>query len=217
MFEYPIDNSLSELERCCERLIKERMVHDAAHDLAHIKRVVNSARQLALSEGASLAIVVPAAWLHDLVNYPKNHPKRAFASIESSEHAHAFLKSIGVPDANIVAIQHAICAHSFSANIVPQTIEAKVVQDADRLDAIGAIGIARCMMVGGQLNRVLYELDDPFCGMREPDDRSFTLDHFYQKLLCLESSFQTESARHEASQRTQFMHTFLQQLRRELP
>ena len=91
-----------------------------------------------------------------------------------------------------------------------------MVQDADRLDALGAIGIARCMMVGGRLDRSLYEALDPFCREREPNDLLYTIDHFYKKLLSLESTFQTLSGRREAQRRSQFMRTFLDQLASEI-
>lgn len=192
------------------------MTQDSAHDLAHIKRVVVSAKQLAQAEGADLFIVVPAAWLHDLVNLPKNHPDRHLASAMAANEAAHFLQGLGYLDKALDAVKHSITAHSYSASVAPETIEAKVVQDADRLDAIGAIGIARCMMVGGQLGRKLYQTLDPFCEGREPDDAMYTVDHFYNKLLGLGDSFQTQAGRDEANHRTRFMKTFLDQLRSEI-
>ena len=89
---------------------------------------------------------------------------------------------------------HAIEAHSYSAGIPPQSIEAKVVQDADRLDALGAIGVARCIAVGSALGRPLYQADDPFCSARSPDDSGASVDHFYSKLLKLATTMQTAAA-----------------------
>lgn len=190
--------------------------HDTAHDLGHIQRVVVNARRLAAAEAADLAIVLPAAWLHDCVTVAKDSPERPRASRLAAEKAASFLLEAGYPPQHIAAVHHAIAAHSFTARIRPQTIEAQVVQDADRLDAIGAIGIARCLMLGGAMGQPLYDFDEPFPENRPPDDRQNVLDHFYVKLLNLAGMMQTASGRSEALQRTQFMQLYLQQLRHEL-
>jgi uncharacterized protein len=113
-------------------------------------------------------------------------------------------------------VRHAIEAHSYSAGIAPRTVEAKVVQDADRLDALGAIGLARCIAVGAALGRPVYESRDPFCREREPDDRGASVDHFYTKLLKLAATMQTAAGRREAGRRTAFLHAFLAQLESEI-
>ncbi len=189
---------------------------DAAHEMAHIIRVVAAATRLASEEGALIDVVVPAAWLHDCVHVPVTSPDRARASVMAAEDARAFLSGIGYPEPLLQPIHHAIAAHSFSARIQPHSVEARVVQDADRLDALGAIGIARCLMLGGQLGRSLYDASDPFAERRVPDDRISTLDHFYTKLLTLSATMQTASGRREAERRTMFMRTWLDQLRSEI-
>ncbi len=189
---------------------------DAAHDMAHLARVVRSAEHLAREEAAAVDVVMPAAWLHDCVHVPVTSPDRPRASIMAGDVAVGFLRDIGYPAALYDAVHHAIAAHSFSARITPDSIEAKVVQDADRLDAIGAIGVARCLMLGGQLGRVLYDADDPFAERREPSDRVSSLDHFYTKLLTLAGTMQTASGRREAERRTAFMVAYLEQLRSEI-
>jgi uncharacterized protein len=190
--------------------------HDGAHDLAHIQRVVASSKRLAKLEGADSNIVIPAAWLHDCVVVPKNHPDRSNASQMAAEKAAGFLRRSGYQQKYISPISHAICAHSYSAGIQPETLEAKIVQDADRLDALGAIGIARCMMVGGAIGRPIYNTDDPFCDYRAPDDQSWTIDHFYQKLFKLPEAMNTKSAMSEARSRAMIMEKFLDELRREI-
>ncbi len=189
---------------------------DAAHDMAHLARVVSMAGKLAGEEGASLDVVMPAAWLHDCVHVPVTSPDRPRASVMAADAALAMLSGIGYPEDTFAAIHHAIAAHSFSARIAPTTTEARVVQDADRLDALGAIGIARCLMLGGQLGRVLYDVDDPFAEHRTPDDRVSSIDHFFTKLLTLSGTMQTESGRREGAARTAYMRAYLEQLRREL-
>jgi uncharacterized protein len=189
---------------------------DAAHDVSHIERVVKNAKRLSAREQANLAVVVPAAWLHDIVVVRKDSPDRSKASNMAALEAARFLRSIGYPDDMIAPISHAIEAHSFSAGITPTTLEAKVVQDADRLDALGAIGIARCFAVSGVMGRRLYHAEDPF-GVSHPlDDREYALDHFPLKLLRLADTMQTASGRSEARQRADFLHQFIAQLRTEL-
>ncbi|KAB8142838.1 HD domain-containing protein [Chloroflexia bacterium SDU3-3] len=189
---------------------------DAAHDLEHIRRVVTNARTLAMLENAELAVVIPAAWLHDCVVVPKNSPLRANASALAAQAAVAFLQSIRYPAEHLPAIRHAIEAHSFSANIPPRSREAKVVQDADRLDALGAVGVARCLMLSGALGRRLYDPAEPFPLDRPLDDQVNTLDHFYVKLFQLADRMNTASGRAEAAKRTAFMCDFLDQLKLEL-
>lgn len=189
---------------------------DAAHDRAHVERVVTTARRLARTENAQMDVVVPAAWLHDCVVLPKDAPNRAQASRLAADAAGDFLEREGYPDRWIPDIEHAIAAHSYSGDAEPKTTEAKVVQDADRLDALGAIGIARCFTIGGTLEQPLYDPDDPFCEDRAPDDETYTLDHFYAKLLRLPDTMQTDAGRTEAEQRAAFLRQYLDQLREEL-
>ncbi len=90
------------------------------------------------------------------------------------------------------------------------------MQDADRLDALGAIGVARCIAVGAALGRPIYLAQDPFCTAREPDDAGASIDHFYTKLLKLAGTMQTAAGRREAERRSEFMRSFLDQLRSEI-
>ena len=189
---------------------------DAAHDAAHVQRVVNNALKFAEIEAADLSIVVPAAWLHDCVTVCKSSDLRNNASQLSADKAQELLKSWNYPQENIAEIKHAIVAHSYSANITPQTLAAKIVQDADRIDSIGAIGVARMMMVGGKMDCTLYHVDDPFCQNRQPQDRNWTIDHFYSKLLKLNSGFHTQAAQTEAQKRHDYMLNFLKQLESEI-
>jgi uncharacterized protein len=147
---------------------------------------------------------------------PKDSPDRSRASRLAAGHAVRFLKGAGYAEQFLDGIAHAIEAHSFSAGIPPRTVEAKVVQDADRLDALGAIGTARAIAVGAALGRPLYQPEDPFCERRAPDDGGASVDHFYTKLLKLADTMQTAAGRREAARRTEFMQSFLGQLRREI-
>jgi uncharacterized protein len=191
-------------------------IDDPAHDLLHLKRVVAMAKRLCAEEGAIPEVVIPAAWLHDFVIVPKNDPRRAQASRLSAEAAILFLKEIEYPEQYHQAIGHAIETHSFSANIEPRTLEARIVQDADRLDGLGAIGIARCFATAGLLKRAFYSEEDPFCELRTPDDREFTIDHFFTKLFKVAETLQTPSGRREGARRVQAMREFLKNLKNEI-
>lgn len=197
-------------------LASNESAEDAAHDRMHIRRVVANARMLADLEGAELAVVLPAAWLHDCVIVPKDSPERARASRLAAQAAGTFLRAAAYPEEHLPAIEHAIEAHSFSARIAPRTLEARVVQDADRLDALGAVGIARTMMLGGAMGMPLYEVNEPFPMTRTADDRTNVLDHFFVKLLTLCDTMQTRAGRAKAARRTLFMRHYLAQLASEV-
>jgi uncharacterized protein len=197
-------------------LVAQLAEADGAHDLAHVERVVTAAKKLAQAEGADLAVVIPAAWLHDCVTVAKDSPERHLASRLAADTAVSHLSQLNYPAQHYEAIHHAIAAHSFTAQITPETLEAKVVQDADRLDAIGAIGIARCLIVGGELKRPLYHPHEPLPHTRQADDRLYTIDHFYTKLFKLVGTMQTAAGRTEAEHRTEFMKIYLQQLESEI-
>jgi uncharacterized protein len=196
--------------------LAQQSAGDAAHDREHIRRVVASAEQLAGAEGAQRAIVLPAAWLHDCVSVPKSSPLRSQASRIAAQAAVDFLGAEGYPAEHLPAIAHAIEAHSFSAQIAPRTPEAMVLQDADRLDALGAIGIARCLMLSSSLGRRLYDPEEPIPTTRPVDDTANAIDHFYAKLLQLADTMQTSAGRREASRRTAFLRDYLAQLEREI-
>lgn len=189
---------------------------DPSHDFLHVLRVVKLARQLAEQEHADSNIVLPAAYLHDVVLISKQDPRRAEASRLSADEADRFLKELQYPASLIAPICHAVAAHSFSAGIAAETLEAKIVQDADRLDGLGAIGIARCFSLGGTFHRAFYQAHDPFAENRAVDDKVYTLDHFYAKLLRLQERLQTEAGRTEGRKRTQFLQGYLRQLKEEI-
>lgn len=198
-----------------QAFVQQQMTFDPAHDIAHIKRVVTSGIALAHTESANLAVVLPACWLHDCVNVPKDSPQRSQGSVLSADRAIEFLKEVDYPAEYFEAIHHAIAAHSFSANIATESLEANVVQDADRLDALGAVGMSRCLMLGATWGSKLYDPLDPFAKNRELDDKNFCIDHFYVKLKGLVNTMKTPSGLAEAETRWQFMQQFLDQLGHE--
>ncbi|MDW5416252.1 HD domain-containing protein [Iodobacter sp. CM08] len=189
---------------------------DPAHDLLHFKRVVQLAKKIGKEENAQLEVIIPAAWLHDFVIVPKDSPLRSRASKLSAEGAIEFLSLIQYPAEFYPAIAHAIEGHSFSANIEVTTLEAQIVQDADRLDGLGAIGIARCFATAGLLKRAFYADHDPFCAIRAPDDAQFTIDHFYKKLFKTAETLKTKAGKAEGLRRIEIMKNYLAALETEI-
>nr|WP_245208384.1 HD domain-containing protein [Serratia fonticola] len=189
---------------------------DGSHDVAHLHRVWKNSRQISQDEGGDQQILCAAVLLHDCVAVEKNSPQRHLASRMAAEKASIALASLGWSVDSINKTAHAIEAHSFSAAIPPQTLEAKILQDADRLDAIGMIGVARCFYIGGRMRSALYDAADPLAQQRQYDDKRFTLDHFETKLFKLQEGFQTEAGRRMAALRTQRMRRFLSELLEEV-
>ncbi|MCX5576991.1 HD domain-containing protein [Kaistia terrae] len=166
---------------------------DGSHDVAHLQRVWNNAAAILAKEGGASEIVAAATLLHDCVTVEKNDPMRAQASRLAARKAEAVLAELGWDAARIAAVAHAIEAHSFSAAIRPETLEARILQDADRLDAIGMIGVARCFYIAGRMGSGLYDPADPEANWRPLDDKSFAIDHFENKLFKLAAGFQTQA------------------------
>ncbi|WP_054004660.1 HD domain-containing protein [Cypionkella psychrotolerans] len=181
---------------------------DGAHDLGHLRRVWARAKLIAMDEPCDLEILLAACIFHDLVNLPKSHPERARASTLSAEAACHFLRLDAFPEAKLSAVGHAIAAHSFSAAITPMTTEARVLQDADRLEALGAIGIARMFHVSGAMGGGLFDAEDPMALQRPRDDRAYALDHIETKLLKLVDTMQTAPGRAMAIERADWMLSF---------
>jgi uncharacterized protein len=190
---------------------------DPAHDFHHIMRVYKNAKIIGLHERTNMDILLPAVLLHDLVVYPKGSAKSSKSSDESADLAEDILRSYGYHQDQINQICYCIRMHSYSKRFVPASLEGKILQDADRLDALGAIGIARVFSVGGSENRKFYNANDPFYKTtRDLDDIQWTLDHFQTKLLKLECAMHTEAAKKIAQERTRFMLLFLRQLEKEV-
>ena len=199
--------------------IQQRYVgfDDPAHGWEHIQRVYRLAFYIAERESANSFIVGMAALLHDIghlsTDKTEHHADRSMSM--ASELLTAYHVSADTQE----AILHAIAAHSFSLGIEPRTLEAKIVRDADRLDSLGAIGILR-WAITGTIRRTndtqTYHPDDPFAERHTLDDRRYMLDHFFTKLLKLNNTMSTQTGRALAEQRTAFMHTYLNEFKREL-
>jgi len=182
---------------------------DGAHDINHLHRVWHVARELMSdTPEADPMIVLAAAYLHDIVNLPKDHPERSNASRHAAMRACERLRDVGFPPEKLEGVAHAIEAHSFSAAIMPTTIEAKIVQDADRLDALGAVGLARLFYTAGRMGSALAHADDPLATRRPLDDRTYALDHIDRKLATLPGTMQTAAGRRLGEERLGWLRAF---------
>jgi len=169
---------------------------DGAHDLNHFERVWRNAQSLlAHYPQADALVVLAACYLHDLVNVPKDDPRRSRASRLSAELASERLAAMAFPADRIPAVAHAIEAHSFSAGVPATTLEARIVQDADRLDGLGAVGLARMFYIAGRMGSALAHGSDPLAHDRQLDDKSYSLDHIEAKLARLPGMMQTDAGR----------------------
>ncbi len=199
------------------RCVQSRMQQDPAHDLAHLDRVWINAQTIAADlNNVNLRVLLGAAYLHDLINLPKDAPNRNTASALSAKAAAPILRDLGYTPTEIDATSHAITAHSFSANIPPASSEAEILRDADRLDALGAIGIARTFVVAGATARALYDPADPFARNRALDDQIWALDHWQVKLLHLPDAMLTAKGREIAERRAGILRDYLSQLADEI-
>jgi len=197
--------------------VEKRMAkNDPAHDFEHVLRVYRNSQRICKTEKANSRLVLTAALLHDIVFFKKSDKQSKTSSTKSSIEAKKILQKYDYTENEVKMIASAIETHSYSKDKTPKTLEGKILQDADRLDAIGAIGIARTFAVGGSENKSFYNKNDAFCLARKPNDQVWTVDHFYKKLLLLESKMNTKAAKIEAKHRTKIIKKFLTDLKKEI-
>ena len=195
--------------------VREKFENEySGHDWFHTLRVFKTATRIAEAEGADLVTVQLAALLHD-VDDRKLSPE----TYEDKANAREFLSENNVDAGKIEGICRIIGEISFAENCVPSTLESKCVQDADRLDAIGAIGIARAFAYGGNHNRLMYHPDvKPNLNMSKEEyvnSKSTTVNHFYEKLFKLTDMMNTDTAKAIAREREEYMRGFVDEFLNE--
>ena len=196
----------------CIEYVKEYFKNESSgHDFYHTLRVYNTAKKIAILENADVEIVMLAALLHD-VDDIKISPN----TYKNKDHARCFLKENNVDINKINLITQIIEEVSYKGtdSVIPNTLEGKIVQDADRLDAIGAIGIARAFAYGGNHNRVMYDPNIvPNLEMNEEEYRnhvSTTINHFYEKLFNLKDLMNTNTGKQLAISKDKYMRDFVE-------
>jgi len=187
---------------------------EAGHDWFHIERVWKTAKKLASEESADIFIVELAALLHDIADAKFHDGDEEIGPQKAGD----FLKTLGVQPEFIFHVQQIIRHMSYKSSFDKSgfnSIEMEIVQDADRLDAIGAIGIARAFTYGGYKNRELYNPEikpNPHQTKEEyKNTKAPTINHFYEKLLLLKDKMNTKSGKEMAAQRHAFMLQYLNQ------
>lgn len=206
------------IDKTC-RFVEEKLAGDGSgHDWWHIFRVWNLAKNIATQERANLRIVELSALLHDIADWKFHDGDET----KGPQMAEAFLTENKIEQEVIDPVVEIIASISYKGAGVPtpmKTLEGKVVQDADRLDAIGAMGIARTFAYGGHKNRLIYHpAEKPVMHQSFEDykkNEGHTINHFYEKLLLLKDRMNTPSARQLAEKRHQFMQTYLDQFYKE--
>lgn len=188
---------------------------DPAHDWPHVGRVMATAKKLAEGENVDVPCLLAAVCCHDIVNLPKNHPERSQASQLAAEKAAPLLIQSGFSNDEIKKIQQCVIEHSFSKGLKPTSLEAAILQDSDRLDTLGAIGVLRCASVNTQMKASFYEPFDPLAEARELDDKKYMVDHFFVKIFKLPEMMNTPKGKTEAYKRVEYMKNFLATLLEE--
>lgn len=194
---------------------------DVGHDWLHLKRVRDMAIKCAESTNQPFDqdVIIAAAWMHDIVNVPKDHPDRSNASTMSADLADELIRKsqkISMSDEQIHKVRDAIKSHSFSAGFTPTTIEGECIRDADRLDSLGVIGFMRMVAVSTSMNRALVSAADPVCQHRNPDDRKYAIDHYFTKIMHLNKGMTTPFGKATADARRAEMDKMMDALRMEL-
>lgn len=195
--------------------LRGRLDDDPGHDLSHCLRVALWTVRLA-GGAVDRRQALAAALLHDVVNLPKDSPDRARASELSAGVARELLPRHGFDAASVERIAEAVLDHSYSRGATPRETLGRALQDADRLEAVGALGIFRTVSCGTRMGARYFDPDDPWAERRELDDLRYTVDHFFRKLLGLAETMTTGAGRAEARSRIAFMRAFLEQLGREI-
>ncbi len=184
--------------------------NDAAHDFDHVLRVLALAERIGQAEGADLEIVRAAALLHDVGGRDRARHARIGA-----QRAREILR--GHPPAKVEAVAQAIATHSFSEKSTPQTLEAQVLYDADKLDAIGAIGVARAYAISGLMKLPLWApVPADYQGEARGTPEHTAVHEFVFKLSRLKETLFTPTAKAIAEERHRFMVEFFARLEREV-
>ncbi len=184
------------------------------HDKSHVERVYNLALRIAEEENADLGIVKAAVLLHDIARAMEDEGKIEDHATEGAKIARKVLEEADFPKEKIDKVIHCIEAHRFKKGMEAESLEAKILQDADRLDIIGAIGLARVFTRGGWSNMPIY---DPSIPPKEKyDGKSLTsVNHIYEKILKVKDTINTNTAKKIAEERYKFVEEFLERLLKE--
>ncbi len=191
-----------------------RFFRHSHHDKYHVERVYNLAVRLAQAEGADLDTVKAAALLHDIARAMEDEGSIDDHASEGAKIARKILEETDFPKNRIDDVIHCIETHRFRNSLTPKSLEARILQDADRLDIIGAIGIARVFARGGWSNKPIHDPSVPPKAKYDGKSES-SVNHIHEKLLNIKSTMNTETARKMAQDRHKYVEQFLERLLKE--
>jgi len=191
--------SLELIERTRE-FARSFFEREGTHGFSHVERVLNLCINIGRKEGADLEVLALAALLHDVARPLESAGKVEDHAVEGARIARRFLRGLGYPEEKVEAVVHAIESHRFSRGPEPKTLEAKILSDADKLDAMGAVGIARVFMYSGEHGRSIED----------------SIKHFREKILKLKDLMYTETGRRLAEERHRFTREFIERMEREM-
>jgi len=206
-------NDLEYLKKYVKKIYEK---NDPAHDFMHIMRVYKNAEKICKLEKVDRKLVLVSVLLHDIIKKTDSDKRSKSSADLSADKAILILKKLQFSENDIIIVAEAIRNHSFTKNKISKSIEGRILQDADRLDALGAVGIARVFSVSGSKKRQFYQLNDPFSKNRKPNDKKWALDHFFKKLLLLEKLMNTKAGKIEAKKRTSVLKNYLKDLKKEV-
>ncbi len=208
------------IAECFRLLVPHIGEHDHSHDLEHTRRVLNLAMRIAKSEtihATDYEVLAPACIFHDAVIFKKDDPRNKLAPSKSADLAEVLLKSIvGYPVAKIKRVKVCIQECSFSNGTEPSTWESAILQDADKLESVGAFAIMRTFSSGGQMNRPFYNPLDPLCTGELNEKVGASVELFPKRLFVVASTMTTNEGKRLAQKRVTFLRSFWERYKEEL-
>ena len=195
--------------------VKSSIEHDPGHDTAHFLRVALMALEFSAGK-CDRRCVIAAALMHDVVNLPKDHPDSKKASTMSANVVRELLPTLGFTAEEVEDVAGAVRDHSYSRGVKPVSLLGEVVQDADRMEALGVLGVFRNISVGTQLQSVFFHPHDPWALDRPLNDKKYCIDHFFIKLFKIPDLMNTAAAKKQAHERCGYMAEMLKHLGHEI-
>jgi len=199
-------NKIKEIEKIAKTYFKNPV---SGHDWFHVERVFRTALKIGKTEKADMSILKPAVLLHDIARKKEDMGKVKCHAQEGAKMAKKILNKLNYPQEKIEKIIYAIGVHRYKLQIKPKTLEAQILQDADRLDALGAVSVGRIFSYGGEHKRPIYDPKIPPKSFYD-SDAATCLNHFFEKIFKLKpETFNTKTGRLWAKERYRYSKSFV--------
>lgn len=202
---------------CLSFIVSNYKPVDPAHDIDHLLRVLRTAFHIADNYAdIDRCVLLIACYFHDYLSSSKSVTFSELSSRVTADHVEKIFGRDLLSAHQLQKLHNAILCHSYSAQRLGESIESDILYDADKIDALGAIGIARLFCVAGAIRSKIYDYADPFFESRDSDDKQFAIDHFYKKILLLPEKMRTPEGRSLAKKKVRIVEHFLDQLRTDI-